>query len=86
MQKVTIYTTANCPFCIRAKNLFKSLQVPFEEVGLDQDHALRASLTEKYKWRTVPMIVAGERFLGGFDDVSELHRSGQLTALLAETV
>jgi glutaredoxin 3 len=78
MQKVTIYTTANCPFCIRAKNLFKSLQVPFEEVGLDQDHALRASLTEKYKWRTVPM--------GGFDDVSELHRSGQLTALLAETV
>ena len=83
MSKVTIYTTSVCPNCIRAKNLFKSLNVPFEEVNLENDPQLRSELTEKYKWRTVPMIVVGDRFLGGYDDVSEMHRNGQLQPLLA---
>ena len=83
MSNVTIYTTSVCPYCIRAKNLFKSLNVPFEEVNLENDPALRQHLSAKYKWRTVPMIVVGERFLGGFDDVNELHRRGELKPLLA---
>ena len=82
MTNVTIYTTSVCPYCIRAKNLFKSLNVPYTEVNLENDPTLRQQLSVKYKWRTVPMIVVGERFLGGYDDVSELHRRGELTPLL----
>lgn len=83
MANVTIYTTSVCPYCVRAKNLFKSLNVPYTEVNLEGDPALRQALSAKYKWRTVPMIVVGDRFLGGYDDVSELHRRGELTPLLA---
>ena len=33
--KVVIYTKDACPYCVRAKNLFQSLHVPFEEVNLE---------------------------------------------------
>lgn len=81
MPKVTIYTKDNCPYCVRAKRLFTSLQVPFEEINLEHQPELREELSRKYRWRTVPMIVAGDRFLGGYDDVSEMHRNGELTPL-----
>ncbi|MCA2960225.1 MAG: glutaredoxin [Silvanigrellales bacterium] len=83
MADVTIYTTRICPYCTSAKNLFKSLGVPFEEIGLDANPELRARLSsENGGWRTVPMIFAGEKFLGGFDDVNTLHRQGKLMPLV----
>ncbi len=85
MPKVVIYTKDVCPYCVRAKNLFKSLRVPFEEINLEHDPETRAELSRKYNWRTVPMILVGDRFLGGCDDALELHRSGELAKLLAET-
>jgi len=81
--KVTIYTKNVCPYCDRAKNLFKSLGVPYEEINLEEQPELKMELSRKYNWRTVPMILVGERFLGGFDDVNELHRAGGLRPLLA---
>ena len=82
MPKVTIYTKDNCPYCVRAERLFKSLQVPFEEINLEHQPELRDQLSRRYQWRTVPMILVGDRFLGGYDDVSAMHRRGELTPLL----
>lgn len=82
MSQVRIYTTSNCPYCVRAKSLFKRLDVPFEEIDLEGNAALRAKLSAENNWRTVPMIFIGERFVGGFDDLNELHRSGELSGLL----
>jgi len=82
MSQVKIYTTSVCPYCIRAKNLFKSLNVPFEEVSLERNPGLRQQLSEQHNWRTVPMIFVGDQFLGGFDDVNALHRAGKLTPML----
>lgn len=83
MADVKIYTTRICPYCTSAKNLFKALGVPFEEIGLDAQPELRARLSaENGGWRTVPMIFVGEKFLGGFDDVNALHRQGKLLPLV----
>lgn len=84
MANLTLYTTSICPYCVRAKNLFGKLGLPFDEVNLEGKPELRHELSERYKWRTVPMIVAGDRFLGGYDDVSELHAKGELLPLLAQ--
>jgi glutaredoxin 3 len=81
--EVKIYTRAGCPFCERAVELFERLETPFEEIRLDRDPALRARLSAQYDWRTVPMIVLNDRFLGGFDDVAKLERSGALAGLIA---
>jgi glutaredoxin 3 len=85
MQSVTIYTKRICPYCDRAKALFSRLGVPYSEVGLDDKPDLRDELVERYSWRTVPMIVVGDRFLGGFDDVHGLHQRGELLPILQGT-
>jgi glutaredoxin 3 len=83
--KAIIYTKDNCPYCVRAKNLFKSLGAEFEEINLEHEPEKRHELSQKYQWRTIPMIVVGDQFLGGFDDTYELHREGKLRPLLAGT-
>jgi glutaredoxin 3 len=84
MTRVKIYTTSVCPFCHAAKQLLGSLGAEVDEVGLDADPELRLRLSqENGAWKTVPMIFIGDRFIGGFRELSELHSRGELTALLA---
>ena len=78
MKKVTVYSTPSCPYCIAAKDLLTKLEVPFESVDLSQDQELRTSLSQKYNWMSVPMIVIGDEFIGGFDDMKKLHQSNEL--------
>ncbi|WGL59957.1 glutaredoxin [Pigmentibacter sp. JX0631] len=85
MTKVLIYTTTVCPYCNAAKNLFKSLNVEYEEINLDSDSDLRAKLSaENNGWRTVPMIFIDGKFIGGFDDANKLHKEGKLLNLLGK--
>ena len=67
-----------CPYCMRAKRLLESLDIPFQEVDLTESDALREELTERYKWRTVPMIMIGDEFIGGYDELAALHADGDL--------
>ncbi len=72
-----------CPYCVAAKNLFKSLNITFEEINLEENPELRIKLSQENKgWRTVPMIFIDEKFIGGFDDVNKLHSQGELTKIL----
>ena len=83
MAKVIIYTKTVCPYCSAAKNLFKNLQVNYEEINLDGNDELRAKLsTENNGFRTVPMIFIDHKFIGGFDDANKLHKNGELAKLL----
>lgn len=81
---VTIYRTRVCPYCVMAAQMFKRLQVAYTEVYLDDKHDLRAELSAKFNWQTVPMILVGETFVGGYSDVAALERSGKLAELLQE--
>lgn len=80
---VTIYRTRVCPYCVMAARLFDRLKVAYTEVYLDDKHELRQELSHRYRWQTVPMILVGEKFVGGYSDVAELERSGELAKLLA---
>ena len=72
-KQVTIYSTPVCPYCRRAKAFFDELKVVYKEVDLAGDEKLRNEMVEKYQWQTVPMIFVGDEFIGGYDDVRELH-------------
>lgn len=78
MKKIIIYTTSFCPFCVRAKDLFDSLGLAYDEVNISVNHKLREELIQKHNWMTVPAIFFGEDLIGGFDQVNELHRNGEL--------
>jgi glutaredoxin 3 len=79
MTSVRIYTTSICPFCAAAKRLLSEVGADVEEIRLDDRPELRQQLAEaNHGWRTVPMIFVADEFLGGFTEVLELHRAGQL--------
>lgn len=84
MKKVTLYTTEYCGYCMRAKSLLASLAVPFEEIDIANNENLRKEVIQKYNWFTVPMIFIGEKFIGGYDELSTLHYQGTLQKLLNE--
>ena len=65
MANVIIYTKDFCPYCVRAKALFKSLGVAFEEINIEGNPELKDELSRKHHWRTVPMIFVGDRFCFG---------------------
>lgn len=81
---VTIYTTQFCPHCLRAKDLLRRSKISFREIDVTNDSERRREAEEKYGWMTVPIIVIGERCIGGADELHSLHRSGELHKLLAQ--
>ena len=81
--RVLMYTTAVCPYCIRAKQLLKARGVEeIEEVRVDLDPDRRDEMMQKTQRRTVPQIFIGETHVGGCDDLYALDASGQLKPLL----
>jgi glutaredoxin 3 len=85
MAQVLIYSTNNCPYCVSAKELFKSLNQDFQEIKLDTNPDLRMKLSQENNgWRTVPMIFINGKFYGGFSDVNDIHKKGELLPLLGK--
>ena len=83
MQAVKIYTTATCPYCIRAKQLLKERGVEhMEEIRIDADPSQRAKMMEVSGRRTVPQIFIGQTHVGGCDDLVALDGQGGLMLLL----
>jgi len=83
MQPVKMYTTAVCPYCIRAKQILKSKGVAqIEEIRIDMDPEARATMMEVTRRRTVPQIFIGETHVGGCDDLIALDGRGGLVPLL----
>ncbi len=83
MQAVKMFTTAVCPFCIRAKQLLKAKGVEsIEEVRIDTDPAAREHMMQTTGRRTVPQIYIGATHVGGYDDLAALDGKGELTPLL----
>ena len=80
---VLMYTTAVCPYCIRAKKLLAERGVTqIEEVRVDLDPERRDEMMLKTKQRTVPQIFIGDTHVGGCDDLHALDRAGKLKPLL----
>ena len=82
--RVLMYTTAVCPYCIRAKQLLKARGVSeIEEVRIDLDPERRDEMMQKTQRRTVPQIYIGDTHVGGCDDLVALDAAGELKALLS---
>jgi glutaredoxin 3 len=78
-----MYTTAICPYCIAAKNLFKSRGLEWEEIRVDREFERRDEMLARSGGRrTVPQIFINGTHVGGFDDLVDADRSGKLAELI----
>lgn len=82
MIRITVYTSDRCAYCNAAKALLGGKGIEFNEINLSRDPGLRLSLRDKYKWRTMPLILIGEKLVGGYRELAELDRRGELDSLL----
>ena len=84
MNAVKMYTTAACPYCIRAKQVLKARGVEtIEEIRIDTDPEERMKMVELTGRRTVPQIFIGAEHIGGCDDLIALDGRGELSPMLA---
>ena len=84
MANITMYSTAVCPYCVRAERLLRAKGVTeIDKIRVDLDTTRRVEMVERTGMRTVPQIFIGETYVGGCDELYDLEHEGRLTALLA---
>ena len=83
MARIQMYTTRWCGYCVRAKALLDSKQIPYEEINLDDDPKFREKIHDLTGNWTVPQILIGDRPIGGYSELRQLDRDGRLDELLA---
>ena len=85
MKQIDIYTTAYCPYCVRAKMLLERKGVAYREFRVDGSSGVsRAEVVKRSGGlRTVPQIFIGDVHVGGFDELASLEREGGLDALFS---
>ena len=84
MNPVEIYTSPFCGYCHAAKRLLNSKGVQFTEYNVLLNHRKRQEMMRRANGgHTVPQIFVGATYVGGFEELADLDRSGKLEALLA---
>lgn len=84
MSKVVVYSSANCAYCVRAKDLLDRKGIQYQEIRIDLDPAERDIMMQRSGRRTVPQIFINDKPIGGCDDLYALEKSGELSKLLVE--
>jgi glutaredoxin 3 len=78
-----MYSTAVCPFCIRAERLLLARGVgAIDKLRVDLDPALRDEMIRVTGRRTVPQIFFDDMHIGGYEDLAALDREGRLVSLI----
>lgn len=76
-KNVVIYTFKTCPFCIRAKRLMDNKGIDYEEIDISNQKEKLEELEAKTSCSTVPQIFVNDEFIGGCDNIVELHKKDE---------
>jgi glutaredoxin 3 len=84
MASITMYSSQGCGYCSSAEYLLKKMGVTtLTKIQVDTEPGQLEQMMARTGRRTVPQIFIGPLFVGGFDELSALDRSGRLGELLA---
>jgi len=76
-----MYTTRSCGYCVAARRLLDRRGYAYEDIDVGNDYGLRQQMSRRAgNYRTVPMIFIDDQFIGGFDELAALDRTGGLAA------
>lgn len=82
---IVIFSKSYCPYCRRAKAVFKELKQEPYVIELDERDdggKIQNALSEIVGRRTVPQVFINGKHLGGSDDTVEAYENGELAKLL----
>ena len=79
---VLMYSTAYCPYCVRARMLLESKNIPYEDIRVDAQPELRMEMREKSGRASVPQIWLSGKHVGGFAELWAIESRGELDEML----
>jgi len=92
-QPVVMFALEWCEFCWSVRRLFARHGIPYRSVDLDsveyqkddRGGQIRAALTARTSFGTIPQIFVGGEFLGGATDLFDAYKAGRLQELLQKS-
>lgn len=78
MRNIQIYSSQQCPYCVRAKALLQAKGLPYEEIDVSADIDVMQEMIQRSGNRSVPQIFIDGEPVGGFQELSQLHAEGGL--------
>lgn len=85
MNKVEIYTSQTCPYCVKAKRLLKMLGLEYTEHDVSGTFEIMVNDMQKRFGKsvsTIPQIIINDNYIGGYDDLESMHKSGKLSEVI----
>ena len=83
MKNITMYSGPLCNFCEAAKRLFLRNNLKFKEIDISTKDGLRDEMIKKANGkRTIPQIFFDNFHVGGYVELRELEKKGDLLKLL----
>ena len=78
-----MYSGPLCNFCEAAKRLFLRNNLEFKEIDISTKDGLRDEMIKKVNGkRTIPQIFFDDHHVGGYVELRELEKTGELNNLL----
>ena len=66
-QKIVIYSTVSCPYCVQAKKYLSEKGAAYKNFDVAEDLAARSEMVELSGQMGVPVLVIGDKLIIGFD-------------------
>ena len=83
MKNITMYTGPMCNFCDAAKRLLSRNNLKYQEIDISSKDGLRDEMIKKANGkRTIPQIFFDDHHVGGYVELRELEKKGELINLL----
>ena len=82
--KVTIFSKSYCPFCVKIKDFFTQMDIPFTSYEYDLKQIPDSVISDMQKdtnFYTFPSIFIGEAHVKGYTDVMKLVKSNQIASI-----
>ncbi|KZS14998.1 thioredoxin reductase 1, cytoplasmic isoform X1 [Daphnia magna] len=83
--RIAIFSKTTCPFCMKVKKLFSSLNLEVAVIELDtreDGDDIQDALLQKTGQKTVPNVFVSGENVGGCDNTIAAHQNGRLEFLL----
>ena len=83
MKNVTVYMGPRCAFCDAAKRLLIRNNISFNEINVALEDGKRDEMLNKSNGRkTIPQIFFNELHVGGYEELRDLEKKGELLNLI----
>ena len=83
MKNVTVYMGPRCNFCDAAKRLLVRNNIPFKEINISLEEGKQEEMLSKSNGkRTIPQIFFNNFHVGGYQELRELEKKGELLNLV----